>query len=65
MTDKLKRAIEHAMSALREIDSILDSGDPADVGDIDDNDEEKLLDLSDLAGSVATHAVTYLFQQGD
>ncbi len=63
MTCKLKQAVERAMSALREVDAILDGGDPAEIGDIDDSDAELLLDLSDLAGEVSSHAES-LFDRG-
>jgi hypothetical protein len=58
MTNKLSLAIDQAIRALRKVDSILDSGDPDELGEIDDFDAEKLLDLSSLAGEVSIHADT-------
>jgi hypothetical protein len=63
MTHELKTAIDRAMSALRAVGSILDSGEPAEIGDIDEADAEALLNLSDLAGDVSVQA-EQLFDSG-
>ncbi len=56
MTSNLKQAIHKAMMALRDVDAILDGGEPEEIGELDDLDTEVLLDFSNLAGEVAIHA---------